>query len=129
MNINISRANIYLVDDCDFVVAIDEEQAKTWSKKEYGEDCGTSAVWVDGTKKYFIDDEIEISKSQKIEYMLKNEGKELKNHEPLKVLDYEIVLNQSFNFLARRTLQRQLEIEINSQTLFEVPFCLASTEY
>lgn len=130
MNINISRANIYLVDDCDFVVAVSEEQAVEWASKQYGDEyTESSAQLIDGSTKYFVDEDIEITNDQKIEYLEINAGKRREQHKAVKTDDCEIALDKNFTFYGRRTLQEQLLVETANGILFHVPFLLASTEY
>ncbi|WP_086348518.1 DUF7167 family protein [Candidatus Enterococcus clewellii] len=77
MKVNLSRANVYHVDDCDYVVAATAEQACEWSKNEYGEDCGNCAHIVDATKKDFLDTEIEVTGDVILEYFKRNTGKSI----------------------------------------------------
>ncbi|WP_375179888.1 hypothetical protein [Enterococcus rotai] len=130
MEANLSRVNIYLVDDCDFVVATDEEQAMQWSKKEYGDDdCGSSAVVVDGTNKYFVTGENDVTDHEKLDFLRLNDGKLFEELKPLKSEGGEVMISKTYKFYYRRSMQQELENCFKDKMLVEVPFLLASTEY
>ena len=128
MKVNLSRANVYLVDDCDYVVAATAEQACEWSKNEYGEDCGNCADLVDATKKDFFDTETELTDEVMLAYFKMNRGKKLDDHEPLEFAGDAIRLSEQFRFYTNRTLQQELERRVAGKVIFDVPFLLASTE-
>ena len=130
MQANLSRVNIYLVDDCDLVAAVSEEQAMQWSKNEYGdEECGTAAIVIDGTKKYVVEQDSDVGDQEKLKYLRLNFGRTHIMHEPLKVGDKEVMITKTFEFYYRYTLQQELENHFKDKTLIEVPLLLASTEY
>ncbi|MGM0217665.1 hypothetical protein [Enterococcus sp. AZ126] len=130
MEDNLSRVNIYMVDDCDLVVAVSKEQAMQWSKKEYGdEECGVTAFEIDGTKKYVAEQDSDVSDQEKLDYLRLNFGRTHENHEPLKVGEKEVMITRTFEFYYRYTLQQELRNRFKGKTLVEVPFLLASTEY
>lgn len=130
MQANLSRVNIYLVDDCDFVVAMDEQQAMQWSKKEYGDDdCGSSAVVVDGANKYFAAEKNEVTDHEKLDFLRLNAGRTFEDLKPLKSEGEEVMISKTYEFYYRKLMQQELENRFKDKTLVEVPFLLASTEY
>ncbi|MGX7149052.1 hypothetical protein [Enterococcus ureasiticus] len=51
-------------------------QAMQWSKKEYEDaGCGSSAVVVDGTNKYFAAEENEVTDHEKLDFLRLNAGR------------------------------------------------------
>ena len=130
MEANLSRINIYMVDDCNLVAAVSEEQAMQWSKNEYGdEECGVTAFVIDGTKKYVAEQDSDVSDQEKLDYLRLNFGRTYKKHEPLKAGDKEVMSTKTFEFYYRYSLQQELENYFKDKTLIEVPLLLASTEY
>lgn len=125
MKINVSRANFYLVDDVDIVVAVSEKQAHECVEKEYGYGQGEEIILINGNDFYITDTEKEVTDSQKLAYINRSERQRKR---PLKVGTEEIVADSNLNFKIRRTARQELINQTEGKILFDVPFILASTE-
>lgn len=131
MQINLSRANFYLVDDAEYIVAVNAKQASEFYCEQVGEDYEPEADPINPEKKYLNDFEIEVTDEQKLELIKMNEGNNPNSRyfKPLIIGNDQIVMSNNLRFYVRRTLLQELKNLTEGQILFDVPFLIASTEY
>ncbi|WP_321382732.1 hypothetical protein [uncultured Enterococcus sp.] len=128
MKVNLSRANVYLVDEVEYIVAANATQASEFYLEQVGEGYEPEIVPVNPAKVYLIDVEVEVTDEQKILYLNLNKGTHFRYHAPLKIFADEVIMNERCEFKVRRTLLQELINETAGKVMFDVPFSIASTE-
>lgn len=126
---NVDELHLYLMDECDSVVAYNEDNATGWYKSLTGEDCSEDdrCEEVDfDTYKFFSDNE-NVEVTDVVNAIL--------NHHDFYEKD-EVTLNSHLSleksgsrYLFSRTMKDQLLHEFNNAHRNVIPFIIGSTEY